>query len=75
MCHFSQPRSSQKCPARDSIAKPVKPTRRTIHRATMVYKWDQHRDTLYRLYVEEKLSLEEVVQHMREHHDFTPRCV
>lgn len=41
----------------------------------MVYRWEQHRQTCYRLYVEENKSLEEVVEYMRVHHNFTPRCV
>lgn len=39
----------------------------------MVYRWDQHREICYRLYVEENRSLDYVVQYMREHHDFGPR--
>ncbi|KAL2155210.1 hypothetical protein VTH82DRAFT_3886 [Thermothelomyces myriococcoides] len=38
----------------------------------MGYSWEQHRETCYRLYVEENRPLDEVVQYMREHHDFTP---
>jgi len=41
--------------------------------ATMGYSWEQHRQTCYRLYVEENRPLDEVVRYMREHHDFTPR--
>lgn len=41
----------------------------------MVYKWEQHRETCYRLYVEENRPMDEVVKYMREHHNFTPRCV
>ncbi|GAB1310020.1 Clr5 domain-containing protein [Madurella fahalii] len=38
----------------------------------MVYNWDPHREVCYRLYVEEKRSLDEIVEYMREHYDFTP---
>ncbi|KAK4129650.1 hypothetical protein N657DRAFT_610208 [Parathielavia appendiculata] len=38
----------------------------------MVYRWEQHRQTCYRLYVEENKSIDEVVHYMREHHNFTP---
>ncbi|KAL2198897.1 hypothetical protein P885DRAFT_31414 [Corynascus similis CBS 632.67] len=38
----------------------------------MGYSWEQHRQTCYRLYVEENRPLDEVVRYMREHHDFTP---
>jgi hypothetical protein len=41
----------------------------------MGYKWEQHRQTCYRLYVEEKKSLDELVAYMREHHGFGPRYV
>lgn len=41
----------------------------------MVYNWDPHREVCYRLYVEEKRSLDEIVEYMREHYDFTPRYV
>jgi hypothetical protein len=39
----------------------------------MVYNWDAHREICRRLFVEEKKSLDEVVEYMREHYDFTPR--
>ncbi|KAL2136512.1 hypothetical protein VTI74DRAFT_3337 [Chaetomium olivicolor] len=38
----------------------------------MGYHWEQHRQTCYRLYVEQNMSLDEVVEYMRVHHDFTP---
>ncbi|KAH6853340.1 hypothetical protein B0I37DRAFT_359038 [Chaetomium sp. MPI-CAGE-AT-0009] len=38
----------------------------------MVYRWEQHRQTCYRLYVEENRPIQDVVEYMREHHDFTP---
>lgn len=41
--------------------------------AIMVYRWEQHRLTCYRLYVEENRTIQEVVDYMRVHHDFTPR--
>lgn len=39
------------------------------------YKWEPHRQTCYRLYVEQNLSLDDTIEYMREHHDFTPRYV
>lgn len=41
----------------------------------MGYKWEPHRQTCYRLYVDEQMSLDEVVEYMRVHHNFTPRSV
>jgi hypothetical protein len=41
----------------------------------MVYRWRLYRDICYRLYVEENKSLDEVIQYMREEHNFTPRYV
>lgn len=41
----------------------------------MVYKWEPHRQTCYRLYVEENMPMHEVIEYMREHHNFTPRFV
>ncbi|KAL2260399.1 hypothetical protein VTK26DRAFT_5591 [Humicola hyalothermophila] len=38
----------------------------------MGYKWEPHRQTCYRLYVEERKSLDEIVEYMRVHHGFTP---
>ncbi|KAK4041573.1 amidase signature domain-containing protein [Parachaetomium inaequale] len=38
----------------------------------MVYRWEQHRQTCYRLYVEENRPMDEVVRYMRDHHNFTP---
>ncbi len=39
----------------------------------MVYDWDAHHQTCYRLYIEEGKSLEEIMDHMRTAHRFTPR--
>ena len=41
----------------------------------MVFPWEQHRETCRRLYVDEKMRLDDVAEYMRKHHDFTPRCV
>ncbi|KAK1752567.1 hypothetical protein QBC47DRAFT_327854 [Echria macrotheca] len=38
----------------------------------MGYKWEQHRQECYELYVEQGKSLDEVVNYMREAHNFTP---
>ena len=43
--------------------------------AAMGYKWEPHRQTCYRLYVDEQMSLDEVVEYMRVHRNFTPRSV
>jgi len=47
---------------------------KSVDCAAMGYKWEQHRATCYRLYVNENRPLDEVVQYMRDHHNFTPRC-
>lgn len=39
----------------------------------MVYDWEAHRDTLNRLYVEEKRSVEDIISYMRTNHNFAPR--
>ena len=39
----------------------------------MVYNWSEHEATCYRLYIDEKKSLEEIMLYMREKHAFTPR--
>ncbi|KAK3335330.1 hypothetical protein B0T19DRAFT_480095 [Cercophora scortea] len=38
----------------------------------MVYEWDAHRETCYLLYVQEKRSLDEVIEYLAAHHSFTP---
>lgn len=38
----------------------------------MVYNWDEHRDECYRVYVVENKSMDELMQHMRIHQNFTP---
>lgn len=44
-------------------------------RHTMVYDWEAHRDTLNRLYVDEKRSVEDIIAYMRTNHNFAPRYV
>lgn len=39
----------------------------------MVYDWEYHKDTLTNLYVYEKKPIEDIITHMRDHHNFTPR--
>jgi len=39
----------------------------------MVYDWENKEELCYRLYIEEKKSLEEIMDFMKEHHKFTPR--
>lgn len=41
----------------------------------MVYDWESHKDLLNHLYVNEKTTIEEIITHMRIHHNFTPRYV
>ncbi|ETN46006.1 uncharacterized protein HMPREF1541_00189 [Cyphellophora europaea CBS 101466] len=38
----------------------------------MVYQWTQHKDVCYKLYIEERKSLEEIMQHMRDNYNFNP---
>ncbi|KKY31249.1 hypothetical protein UCDDA912_g08802 [Diaporthe ampelina] len=38
----------------------------------MVYDWEAHRDTLNRLYVDEKRSVEDIITYMRTNHNFAP---
>lgn len=39
----------------------------------MVYEWEAHKETCYRLYIEEKKSLEDIIEYMRVQHNFKPR--
>ncbi len=39
----------------------------------MVYDWIAHEATCYRLYIDEKKSLEDIMAYMKDHHKFTPR--
>ncbi|KAK7885525.1 hypothetical protein LTR67_010318 [Exophiala xenobiotica] len=38
----------------------------------MVYNWEPHKDALYKLYIEERKSLEEIMQYMRDTTNFAP---
>ncbi|PNY28697.1 D-lactate dehydrogenase [Tolypocladium capitatum] len=38
----------------------------------MVYDWDAHQQTCYRLYIEEGRSLEDIMEHMKSVHRFAP---
>ncbi|KAK5073840.1 hypothetical protein LTR64_007020 [Lithohypha guttulata] len=38
----------------------------------MVYEWDNFKDECYRLYITERKSLEDIMQHMKETHQFAP---
>ncbi|KAK5950740.1 hypothetical protein OHC33_008123 [Knufia fluminis] len=38
----------------------------------MVYEWDQYRDECFRLYITERKSLEDIMQWMKEQHNFAP---
>lgn len=39
----------------------------------MVYDWDRHQQTCYRLYIDEGKSLEDIRAHLRSAHGFAPR--
>lgn len=39
----------------------------------MVYDWENKEDICYRMYIEEKKSLEEIMEYMKEEHKFAPR--
>lgn len=41
----------------------------------MVYEWEDKEAECYQLYVEERKSLDEVMQHMKDVHNFNPRSV
>lgn len=38
----------------------------------MVYDWENKEDICYRMYIEEKKSLEDIMEYMKEHHKFAP---
>ncbi|CAL3973765.1 hypothetical protein PZA11_005898 [Diplocarpon coronariae] len=38
----------------------------------MVYDWENKEEICYRMYIEEKKSLEEIMEYMKEHHKFAP---
>jgi hypothetical protein len=39
----------------------------------MVYDWENKEEICYRMYIEEKKSLEEIMEYMKEEHKFAPR--
>jgi hypothetical protein len=39
----------------------------------MVYEWEKYQQTCYQLYIEQKKSLEEIMDVLRVQHSFTPR--
>ena len=41
----------------------------------MVYDWENKEDICYKMYIEEKKSLEEIMEFMKEEHKFAPRSV
>ena len=44
--------------------------------AKMVYDWSEEKEQIcYRMYIEEKKSLEEIMDYMKEEHKFAPRYV
>jgi hypothetical protein len=41
----------------------------------MVYDWENKEEICYRMYIEEKKSLEEIMEYMKTEHKFAPRYV
>lgn len=41
----------------------------------MVYDWEAHKDVIVRLYTEEGLEVDDIIEHMHKHYDFSPRYV
>ncbi len=39
----------------------------------MVYDWASKEDICYDLYINQKKPLEEIMEYLRDRHDFTPR--
>lgn len=39
----------------------------------MVYDWESKEELCYRMYIEEKKSLDEIIEYLKEEHQFTPR--
>jgi hypothetical protein len=39
----------------------------------MVYDWENKEEICYRMYIEEKKSLEEIMEYLKEEHKFAPR--
>lgn len=39
----------------------------------MVYQWEPHKDVCYQLYINERRSLEDIMVHMKNVYQFTPR--
>jgi hypothetical protein len=41
----------------------------------MVYDWDGKREICYKMYIEDKKALEEIMEYMKNTHQFAPRYV
>lgn len=41
----------------------------------MVYNWEDYKDIITRLYVQENKQVDEIIRYMRNHYDFKPRYV
>lgn len=39
----------------------------------MVYEWADKQETCFRMYIDEKKSLEEIIEYFKTEHNFTPR--
>lgn len=51
------------------------PPKERVHAASpskMVYDWENKEEICYRMYIEEKKSLEEIMEYMKEEFKFTP---
>ena len=46
-----------------------------VRAVKMVYDWENKEEICYRMYIEEKKSLEEIMEYMKEEHKFAPRYV
>jgi len=46
-----------------------------LNNGKMVYNWDNFETICYQMYIEDKKSLEEIMEYMKVHHKFSPRSV
>lgn len=41
----------------------------------MVYNWEAHKDVIVRLYADEGLEVDDIIEHMQKNYNFSPRYV
>lgn len=41
----------------------------------MVYDWEAHKDVIVRLYADEGLEVDDIIEHMQKNYNFSPRYV